>query len=65
MTKTVKLVIFRSPQGIATANGGKMLSLVNQHKGETNTDEFRSAWDAICMEKFGRICDLIGVTYTD
>lgn len=65
MSKIVKLVIFRTPQGIATANGGKLLNLVNRHKGETKSEEFRTAWDAICLEKFGRVCDLIGVTYAD
>lgn len=63
MQKLVTLVIFRTPQGISTANTGKLLNLVNRYKGETTSEEFRAAWDAICVDKFGRPCDLIGVTY--
>ena len=62
--KFVTLVIYRTPQGVATANGGKLLNLVNRHRGETTSAEFRDAWDAICVEKYGRPCDLIGVTYS-
>ena len=59
------LIIIRGPQGISALHDGKLLSLVNQHKCETTSDEFKSAWDAICSEKFGQPCELIGITYAE
>ena len=60
-----KLVLIRSPQGIATITGGRLLDLVNSHKCLIDSSDFQSAWDAACQDKYGQTCELIGITYAD
>ena len=59
------LVVIRGPQGIATINGGRLLNLVNSHKCKIDGAEFKVAWDALCIDKFGQTCELIGITYAE
>ena len=64
-TQLAKLIVIRSPQGISTLASGKLLSLVNRFKCDTGNAEFRTAWDALCFDKYGKTCELIGITYAD
>ena len=63
--KQAKLVVIRGPQGISTANSGKLLNLINSYRCETHSEEFNKAWEALCIDKYGEVCELIGITYAD
>lgn len=64
-SQLAKLIVIRGPQGISTLNSGKLLSLVNRYKCETESAEFKTAWDALCIDRYGTPCELIGITYAD
>jgi len=64
-SQIAKLIVIRGPQGISTLSSGKLLNVVNRYKCETNSDEFKAAWDAICIDKYGKDCELIGITYAE
>lgn len=64
-SQVAKLIVIRDPQGISTLSSGRLLNLVNRHKCDTRSAEFKAAWDALCVERYGKPCELIGYTYAD
>ena len=60
-----KLIVIRGPQGISTLASGKLFDLVNRYKCDTSSAEFKSAWEALCMDRYHQLAELIGITYAD
>jgi len=64
-SQVAKLIVIRGPQGISTFNSGKLIGLVKRYKCETDGAEFKTTWDALCIDRYGQPGELIGITYAD